>query len=222
MPHLNYCVKLMRMKNYDLELTNLITEIKLKKQTPTLLLQSCCAPCSTTALSRLSEVFKITVYYYNPCLYPDSEFEKRKNEQVKLISILNEKLKNKIELIVPQHNEQAFLEIAKGLENQPEGGGRCYKCYTQRLENTAKQAKLHNFDYFGTTLSVSPYKHADWLNEIGYKMQAEYGVNFLPADFKKQNGYLFSINESKRLGLYRQDYCGCRFSLYSKNENKNN
>lgn len=209
------------MKNYDLELTNLITELKLKKQSPKLLLQSCCAPCSTTALSRLSEIFKITVYYYNPCLYPESEFEKRKNEQVKLIGLLNEKLKNKIELIVPKHNEQSFLELTKGLENEPEGGGRCYVCYTQRLTGACQMAKEMGFDYFGTTLSVSPYKHANWLNEIGYKLQEEYGVKFLPADFKKQNGYLFSINESKRLGLYRQDYCGCRFSLQSKNENKN-
>lgn len=207
------------MKNYDLELTNLITELKLKKQSPKLLLQSCCAPCSTTALSRLSEIFKITVYYYNPCLYPESEFEKRKNEQVKLIGLLNEKLKNKIELIVPNHNEQSFLELTRGLENEPEGGGRCYVCYTQRLTGACQMAKEMGFDYFGTTLSVSPYKHANWLNEIGYKLQDEYGVRFLPADFKKQNGYLFSINESKRLGLYRQDYCGCRFSLQSKNKN---
>lgn len=208
------------MKNYDLELTNLIAELKLKKVTPKLLLQSCCAPCSTTALSRLSEQFKITVYYYNPCIFPTSEFEKRKNEQIKLINSLNEKLKNKIELIVPTHNEQSFLKLVSGLEAEPEGGKRCYVCYTQRLRGACEKAKELGFDYFGTTLSVSPYKHANWLNEIGFNLQNEFGVKFLPADFKKQNGYLFSINESKRLGLYRQDYCGCRFSLQNRKNDK--
>lgn len=214
--HFLYCDKLVRMKNYDLELTNLIDEIKQKNQTPTLMLQSCCAPCSTTALKRLAEVFKITVYYFNPCLYPNSEFEKRKNEQVKLIEILNKTLTNKIELVVPTHNEQSFLDLVTGLEDQPEGSKRCFVCYTQRLTGACKEAKQKGFDYFGTTLSVSPHKNAQKLNEIGYELQNKFGVKFLPADFKKNNGYLFSIVESKRLGLYRQDYCGCRFSLNKK------
>ena len=204
------------MTNYDLELTNLIADLKQKNVTPTLLLHSCCAPCSTTALSRLCETFKITVYYFNPCLYPDAEFEKRKNEQIKLINELNKELDNKIEIVEPSHNEADFLQVAAGLENELEGGKRCYVCYTQRLKGACQFAKEHGFDYFGTTLSVSPYKHADWLNEIGFKLQDEFGVKYLPADFKKKNGYLFSINQSKKYNLYRQDYCGCRFS-YNKN-----
>lgn len=206
----------MCVKNYDQELTNLISELKQCGKTPKLLLQSCCAPCSTTALNRLSEQFLITVYYYNPCLFPVEEFEKRKNEQIRLINELNKQLKNKIEVIVPNHNEDSFLKIAKGLELEPEGGKRCYQCYKQRLGDTCQMAKQLGFDYFGTTLSVSPYKHADWLNQIGFELESEFGVKYLPADFKKQNGYLFSINQSKQLNLYRQDYCGCRFSLANR------
>lgn len=172
-----------------------------------LLLHTCCAPCSTTCIERLLEKCEITVFYYNPNIDDPLEYEKRKKEQKRF---LEETGWGKW-LACPYDREE-FEKIANGLENEPERGKRCYLCYELRLKATAKWAKEKGFDAFATTLSVSPYKNAEWLNEIGERVGKEYGVEFLCADFKKQGGYYRSQELSKQYGLYRQDYCGCRFS----------
>jgi len=172
-----------------------------------LLLHSCCAPCSSACLEILHEFFDVTVFYYNPNIDDEGEYLKRKAEQTRF---LNETGWAKI--IDCDYDEEAFENIARGLENEPERGKRCYKCYALRMEKTAISAKEKSFDYFTTTLSLSPYKNSKWINEIGRALEEKYGVKFLPSDFKKQGGYLRSIQLSKEYGLYRQDYCGCRFS----------
>lgn len=193
--------------NYDKELNNLISTFDHK---PTLLLQSCCAPCSSSVIERLNPYFDITVLYYNPNIEPLEEYEKRKTEQLKLLKILG------IKSIDADWDNDNWHKVVEGLENTPERGPRCYKCYTKRLEYTAKKAKENNFEYFGTTLTLSPYKVSDWINEIGLNLEKEYNVKFLISDFKKQNGYKRSIELSKIYGLYRQNYCGC---IYSKQNN---
>lgn len=174
---------------------------------PKLLLHSCCAPCSTAVLSRLAEHFDLTVFYFNPNIYPQSEFLLRSQEQGKFNNIY------KIPLIICDYDELAFLEKVKGLENELEGGARCAVCFKLRLEETAKFAKQNNFDYFCTTLSVSPHKNAALLNKIGEALQDKYGVKYLFSDFKKHDGYKTSIKLSSEYKLYRQNYCGCRFSI---------
>lgn len=199
------------MINYNIEMENLIKTFDGKK---TLLLHSCCGPCSTAVITRLKDYFDITVFYYNPCLYPDSEFEKRLNEQIKFINQINESLENKIKIVAPAYEPNSFLTKTVGLENEPEGGARCKVCYADRLNATFQYAQQHNFDYFGTTLSVSPYKHADWLNEIGLKLETD-KTKYLISDFKKKDGYKLSIDLSKKYQLYRQNYCGCKYSYLS-------
>ncbi len=214
------------MINYNQQMENLINNLS---GTPTLLLHSCCGPCSTAVITRLKNHFDITVFYYNPCLYPNSEYEKRLNEQIKFINKLNEEEGRNIKIVVPPFNPQSFYDAVKQVENfdkLKEGGQRCYACYLQRLTATAKYAKQNGFNYFCTTLSVSPYKHSSWLNEIGLKLQAELNTNFLVADFKKKDGYKLSQTLSRQYDLYRQNYCGCAYSYadmqnYLKNlENK--
>ncbi len=200
-----------RMKqNYQL-----LMEEQLKKLTPgaSLLLHSCCAPCSSACLQRLKDNFKITVLYYNPNIDDPLEYEKRKAEQIRLL-----KETGWADFLDCDHDKDAFLNVAKGLEDAPERGKRCYLCYKLRLSYTAKTAKEQGFDYFGTTLTLSPYKNADWLNEIGQNLATRYAVNYLFSDFKKKGGYLQSIQLSKEYNLYRQDYCGC---VYSKKEREN-
>ena len=194
--------------NYQIELEKIIENNKDK--VPTLLLHSCCGPCSSYVLEYLSKYFKITVYYYNPNMDTKDEFFKRLNEQIKVINKLPSV--NEIELIEGSYEPEYYLNYIKGLENDLEGGSRCHKCYLLRLEETAKFAKDLNFDYFCTTLTVSPYKNAKVINELGTYLENKYNISYLYSDFKKKNGYKRSIELSKEFDLYRQDYCGCIFS----------
>lgn len=173
----------------------------------TLLLHSCCAPCSSACLEILHKYFDVTVFYYNPNIDDEDEYERRKQEQIRL---LNET--GWADILDCDHEKEAFERIAFGLENEPERGKRCYLCYALRLEKTAAKAKESGFDYFTTTLSLSPYKNSKWINEIGRSLEEKYSVRFLPSDFKKKGGYLRSIALSEQYSLYRQDFCGCRFS----------
>ena len=194
--------------NYQIILENTIKEIGDTK--PKLLLHSCCAPCSSYVLEYLSNYFDITVFYYNPNIDPESEFVYRSQEQQKLVEMMN--LSEKVNVICCDYESDKFYDAVKGLESEPEGGARCGVCFELRLEQTAKYAKEHNFDYFTTTLSISPHKNASVLNSIGEKISQKYNVNYLYSDFKKKNGYKRSCEISSELGLYRQDYCGCIFS----------
>lgn len=177
---------------------------------PTLLLHSCCAPCSSYTLEYLSRYFSITVFYFNPNISPKAEFDKRFAEQKRLIEALPSE--NKISLICGDYNYDEFLNIARGYESVPEGGERCFRCYRMRLEKTAELAKQKGFDYFCTTLSISPLKNSQKINEIGFDVAEKYGVKWLPSDFKKREGYKRSIELSKEYDLYRQNFCGCVFS----------
>lgn len=206
------------MINYNLEMENLIRNFDGSKK---LLLHSCCGPCSTTVITRLKDFFDITVFYYNPCLYPNEEYEKRLNEQIKFINLLNKTEGYNIKIIVPEFNPSTFYNEVKKVENYetlPEGGARCYACYHERLKATATFAKQNGFDYFGTTLTVSPYKHSNWLNEIGLNLQNQLNINFLVSDFKKKEGYKQSLLLSQKYNLYRQNYCGCVYSYTSMQE----
>lgn len=196
--------------NYQKELDKILDGIQKSGETKTLLLHSCCAPCSSYVLEYLSKYFKITIFYYNPNIYPQEEFYKRVEEQKRLIAELP--TDNKINFIEGKFDSERFYHIAKGLEKEKEGGERCFKCYELRLRETALLAKEKEFDYFTTTLSISPYKNAKKLNEIGINLSQEYNIQYLFSDFKKKNGYKRSIELSKQYNLYRQDYCGCVFS----------
>lgn len=196
--------------NYQLELEKELTKIKSKKEVPSLLLHSCCAPCSSYVLEYLSNYFKITILYYNPNISPEEEFIKRCEEQQRLIKEMP--LKNKVSFIRGIYDNDRYEDIIEGLQNEKEGGIRCHKCYRMRLEEAAKKAKEEGYDYFTTTLSISPYKNAKVLNEIGEELAEIYEVKYLYADFKKKNGYKRSIELSKEYNLYRQDYCGCKYS----------
>ena len=180
-------------------------------RTPRLLLHSCCAPCSSYVLEYLSEYFSITVFYYNPNIYPPEEFGKRVEEQERLIRELP--AKHPVSFLEGPYEPERFYEMAKGLEQIPEGGERCFRCYRLRLLETAQMARAGGLDYFTTTLSLSPLKNAQKLNEIGARLAEEYGVPYLFSDFKKRNGYKRSTELSAEYGLYRQDYCGCVYSL---------
>lgn len=196
--------------NYQIELEKTIEKIINNNDKPSLLLHSCCAPCSSYVLEYLSDYFDITIYYYNPNISSKSEYEKRVSEQKRLINEM--KTKNKVMFIEGEYNPELFFEISKGLEDAPEGGERCFKCYRQRLEKTADFAKKNGFDYFTTTLSISPHKNADKINEIGIDLEIINNIKYLKADFKKKNGYKRSIELSKEYNLYRQNFCGCVFS----------
>ena len=177
---------------------------------PTLLLHSCCAPCSSYCLEYLSDYFKITVFYYNPNIYPEDEYYKRVSEQKHFIERLP--AKNPISFIEGSYDTDRFYNITKGLEDCPEGGERCFLCYELRLRESAELAKKYQMDYFTTTLSISPLKNARKLNEIGDSLAREYGIRYLNSDFKKRNGYKRSVELSEQYGMYRQYYCGCVFS----------
>lgn len=196
--------------NYQKELEKLIGKLQKEEKTPRLLLHSCCAPCSSYVLEYLSDYFEITVFYYNPNIFPESEYTKRITEQQTLIQDM--KVKRPILFMAGNYDRDRFFAIAKGLEKEREGGKRCFGCYRLRLKETARLAKEEGFDYFTTTLSISPMKNAEKLNEIGNELAKEYGIPYLQSDFKKKNGYKRSIELSKEYGLYRQDYCGCEFS----------
>lgn len=194
--------------NYQKELDKIIEGLNGKK--PRLLIHSCCAPCSSYVLEYLSAFFEITVLYYNPNIYPEEEFLKRLDEQRRLCREMPQL--GAVEVLDFGYNPTEFYEAAKGLENEKEGGARCEKCFRLRLLKTAQIAKEKGFDYFTTTLSISPLKDEQKLNEIGKELAEEIGVSYLYSDFKKKNGYKRSIELSREYNLYRQNYCGCVFS----------
>lgn len=196
------------MINYQLELEKELKKIEGTK--PKLLLHVCCAPCSSYVLTYLCDYFDITILYYNPNISPIEEYEKRLNEAKRLIKELN---KDNIHIMECEYDNTEFEKIAKGLEDAPEGGIRCRKCYKLRIEKAAKYAKENNFDYFTTTLTISPLKNSQVLNQIGKELEEKYNVKYLYSDFKKKEGYKTSIILSKKYNLYRQNYCGC---IYSK------
>jgi len=194
-------------RNYYQEFLSVCQQID-KSKKPKLLLHVCCAPCSSHCLSVLDPFFDITVFYYNPNISPFEEYERRLNEEKRFLSLAYPHIK----VVDAVYDNEKFEELAKGLENLKEGGERCKKCYRLRLEKTAEYAKQNGYDYFTTTLTVSPYKHSATLNEIGEEVANKYQTKYLFSDFKKQNGYQHSIELSKQYNLYRQDYCGCQYS----------
>lgn len=200
--------------NYQKELDKLLEHLGAERQVPRLLLHSCCAPCSSYVLEYLSEYFEITVFYYNPNIFPEDEYGRRVQEQQDLIRRMN--FRNPVAFLEGNYEKERFYQMAKGLEHIPEGGERCFRCYELRLREAAKKAKEGNFDYFTTTLSISPLKNAQKLNEIGLRIAEECGIPYLISDFKKKNGYKRSVELSGRYGLYRQDYCGCIYSMREK------
>lgn len=197
-------------RNFQRELDSIINSIN-TDQPPKLLLHSCCAPCSSYVLEYLSQYFLITVFYYNPNIYPENEFFKRVEEQQRLIKEMP--LANPVGFIEKGYDPREFYEAVKGLEHISEGGERCYECYRLRLKKTAELAKELGFDYFTTTLSISPYKNAQWINQLGEELAEKYGVRHLTSDFKKKNGYKRSVEISNMYRMYRQNYCGCVFSM---------
>lgn len=205
--------------NYQRELDGIISEIEREEKKPKLLLHACCAPCSSYCLEYLCQFFDITVLFYNPNLYPEDEYDKRANEEKRLIEEMNKNLtERKIKLAVSDFESQEFYDAVKGLEKCREGGERCLKCFKLRLEKTAEYAKNNGFDFFTTTLTISPLKNAQALNEIGEEAGKKFSVRHLPSDFKKKGGYQRSIVLSKDYGLYRQNYCGCVFSKRESEE----
>lgn len=186
--------------------------IKNSKNKPKLLLHACCAPCSTSVIEKLINHFDITIYFYNPNMDTLLEFEKRKGELIKLVEQLNNNFKYNIKIVNTDFDNKKFYKQIKGFENCKEGGDRCNKCFELRLEKTCLFAKENNFDYFATTLTVSPYKNAKAINDIGKFLEEKYKVKYLFSDFKKKDGYKRSIELSKKYNLYRQNYCGCIFS----------
>ena len=216
---LNYNgVKVKMKRNYSKELEERIKEHEKLKQRPKLLLHSCCAPCSSYVLEYLSQYFQITVLYYNPNIYPEEEYFKRVEEQK---SFIERFLGDSAGFIEGTFESDKFYKMAKGMEDLSEGGERCFRCYELRLKEAARYAKELKMDYFTTTLSISPLKNADKLNEIGERLAEEYGVTYLTSDFKKKNGYKRSVELSKEYGMYRQDYCGCVFSMREREKYKN-
>ena len=214
--------------NYHLLMEKELDTIKQSGKKATLLLHSCCAPCSSHVLTVLQRYYDITIFFYNPNIYPEEEFALRKAELLKLIDILNKETLEKektnafedkvfhetpINFAIVPYNPKEFYDVIGGYEKALEGSPRCYLCYTLRLEKTAKYAFENGFDYFCTTLTVSPYKNAFWLNEAGKLISKQYNIKFLQSDFKKNDGYKHSLELSEKYGLYRQHYCGCEFSL---------
>jgi len=196
--------------NYNLIMEKIINNLENK---PKLLLHACCGVCSSSVLERLLPYFHITILYYNPNIYPNEEYIKRLNTQKQII----EELANEVELLEIRYNEEDFNNIVTGLEEEKEGGKRCSKCYYLRLEKTAQIAKEKGFEYFCTTLSVSPYKDSEKLNKIGKILEEKFNIKYLYSDFKKKDGYKRSNELAKKYNLYRQDYCGCKYSIYQKN-----
>lgn len=200
----------MNKRNYQKELEQVIERCENKGRVPRLLLHSCCAPCSSYVLEYLSQYFLITVLYYNPNIYPPEEIRKRAKEQERLIAAMP--VKHTVTYLEGCYDPDRFYQAVKGHEQDKEGGERCFLCYRLRLSEAAREAKAGNYDYFTTTLSISPLKNADKLNEIGEELAEIYGVPYLNSDFKKKNGYKRSTELSREYGLYRQDYCGCVYS----------
>lgn len=203
----------MNKRNYQRELDQLLEHTQKEEKVPCLFLHSCCAPCSSYVLEYLSQYFEITVFFYNPNISLEEEYRKRVAEIRRLVAEMS--FTHPVHIMEGTYDPQIFYEMARGLEKIPEGGERCFKCYRLRMEEAAKLAKEGNYDYFTTTLSISPLKNAEKINEIGEALAEIYGVKHLPSDFKKKNGYKRSCELSEIYGLYRQNYCGC---IYSKLE----
>jgi predicted adenine nucleotide alpha hydrolase (AANH) superfamily ATPase len=201
--------------NYQKELDHIIDKLIKENIRPSLLIHSCCAPCSSYVLEYLSGYFDITIFYYNPNIHPEEEYIRRVEEQQNLIRTMQ--LKSEVHFIRGEYHPEDYYEKIKGLEEEAEGGSRCFVCYELRLREAAKLAAKKGFDYYTTTLSISPYKNAEKLNEIGNTLAQEYGVKYLPSDFKKKNGYKRSIELSREYHLYRQNYCGCIYSMRDGN-----
>lgn len=199
------------MRNYSKETEKIIENIEKTAVKPSLLLHCCCAPCSSYCLEYLHKFFRITLFYYNPNIHPEKEYRHRVDEVKRLVREMG--LENEVDFIEGENDTESFYSLVKGMENVREGGERCFACYELRLDKTASLAKQMNFDYFTTTLSISPLKNAQKINEIGEMLGERYGVKHLPSDFKKKNGYKRSIELSAQYGLYRQNYCGCVYSL---------
>ena len=210
----------MEKKNYDKWMQEIIEKNQELEIVPTLLLHTCCAPCSSAVIERLSKYFRITVFYYNPNIEPLEEYLKRKEEQKRFLSEVTTPYP--INFLDCDYEHEEFIQLSKGLENEKEGGPRCLKCYRLRLLKTALKAQEFHFDYFGTSLTVSQYKNAQALNQIGEELQKKFNVKYLYSDFKKRNGYKRSIELSKDYHLYRQDYCGCSFSKAQREQEKKN
>ncbi|MBQ9412353.1 MAG: epoxyqueuosine reductase QueH [Oscillospiraceae bacterium] len=194
-------------RNYQLETDRVLAELGgAEKTKPALLLHSCCGPCSTYVLEYLTGFFDVTVLYYNPNIQPEAEYEKRLYWQREVLRHIPAKI------LECSYDGAAFTAAARGLEGEPEGGARCTACFLLRMEETARRAAAGGFDWFCTTLTVSPHKDQERINAIGFALAERYGVRWLPSDFKKRNGYLRSIRLAKEYGLYRQDWCGCAYS----------
>ena len=214
-------IGLANTRNYQKELERLIErECTKENKVPRLLLHSCCAPCSSYVLEYLSEYFEITLLYYNPNIFPEEEYQKRVNELHRLVSEMH--FRHPVTIIDGRYDPQEFFRMARGLEDIPEGGERCFRCYRLRLDEAARIAAEGGYDYFTTTLSISPLKNAGKINEIGEELSGIYGVNHLPSDFKKKNGYKRSIELSAEHDLYRQNFCGCVYSRREREENRQN
>ncbi len=197
-------------QNYQLILDKTLSEIKQREAHPSLLLHACCAPCSSYVLEYLSGIFDITLFFYNPNISPQSEYTLRYEELSRLVGEME--LSDSVRLVKGDYDHDRFLDMARGLEQLPEGGERCRGCYALRLEAAAKYAKAHGFDYFTTTLSISPHKNSTWLCEIGGELSGRYDIPYLVSDFKKRNGYKRSCELSDIHSLYRQAFCGCAYS----------
>ena len=191
-----------------------LKEISNLKERKKILLHSCCAPCSSAVITFLNDYFDITILYYNPNISPKEEYNKRKEEQIRLINTI--KTNNKIDILDCDYDNDIYEKKIKGYEDCPERGARCTICFNLRLEKTAQLAAYHNYDYFCSTLTVSPYKNAKLINEIGENLSKKYNIKWLYSDFKKADGYKKSIQLSKEYNLYRQDYCGCIYSQRKK------
>jgi len=215
----------MNKRNYAKELENKIEEFQKEGVYPRLLLHACCAPCSSYCLEYLRQYFDVTVFFYNPNITSEGEYKKRVEEEKRLIAEYNRQVEEgsfdkmnsderarKIDIIEGDYEPSDFYEAVKGFEDCKEGGERCRKCFELRLRESARIAREKNFDFMTTTLTISPLKNADVLNEVGEEAAARFGIAFLPSDFKKKNGYKRSIELSQMFGLYRQDFCGCSFS----------
>ena len=203
----------MNQRNYQKELDKVIDGLVKEERVPRLLLHSCCAPCSSYVLEYLSQYFEITILFYNPNIYPPEEYQARVHEEERLISEMP--FKHPVQMISGTYDPDVYYAAVKGLEKEPEGGARCEKCFELRLSEAAREAKKGGFDYFTTTLTISPLKSAPKLNAIGERIGEEMGVAYLPSDFKKRNGYKRSVELSEEYGLYRQNYCGCVYSIRS-------
>ena len=205
----------MNAKNYQKVLEETLAGLQRDGRVPSLLLHSCCAPCSSHCLSELSPQIGVTVFYYNPNLDCAEEYEKRKREQIRFL-----RETGPADFLDCDYAPEDYISAVRGLEEEKEGGARCAVCFRLRLERTAREAKARGFDYFATTLTVSPLKNAKLINEIGFAVAEEVGVPYLPSDFKKRGGYLHSVRLSEEYGLYRQDYCGCAFSKAERERQK--